>query len=192
MQDELFEWHFTIAGPPDTAFEGGRFHGRIVMPPDYPMKPPDVYLSTPNGARHRLPHTLHNSRSHSGLCGTGRFETNTKICLSYTSFHPEEWQPAWGVRTMLDALTGIFPVRHVAVIPQERHQTAICTHPELLDIPGASRSRVSTLTILLAFIALQLDQPGVGALTYSDEERKVLSTSTPASSCLSHVEPYCR
>lgn len=49
-QDELFEWHFTIAGPPDTAFEGGRFHGRIVMPPEYPMKPPDVYLSTPNGA----------------------------------------------------------------------------------------------------------------------------------------------
>lgn len=52
-QDELFEWHFTIAGPPGTAFEGGRFHGRIVMPPEYPMKPPDVYLSTPNGAQQR-------------------------------------------------------------------------------------------------------------------------------------------
>lgn len=59
-QDELFEWHFTIAGPPDTAFEGGRFHGRIVMPPDYPMKPPDVYLSTPNGAQ---PHARPRSRA---------------------------------------------------------------------------------------------------------------------------------
>ena len=88
LEDELFEWHFTIAGPPETAFEGGRFHGRMVFPPEYPMKPPDVYMLTPNG----------------------RFETNTKICLSYTSFHPEEWQPAWGVRTMLDALTGIFPL----------------------------------------------------------------------------------
>ncbi len=73
-------------------------------------------------------HTPQISVSQTGPCDTGRFETNTKICLSYTSFHPEEWQPAWGVRTMLDALTGIFPVRHVAVIPQERHQAAVCIH----------------------------------------------------------------
>ena len=66
-QDELFEWHFTIAGPPDTPFEGGRFHGRIVMPPDYPMKPPDVYLSTPNGARADKPHAL------SARCRVGRW-----------------------------------------------------------------------------------------------------------------------
>jgi hypothetical protein len=32
-----------------------------------------------------------------------------------------------------------------------------------------------TLTVSLAYTALKLDQPGVGALTYSDEERKVLS-----------------
>ena len=26
----------------------------------------------------------------------GRFELNTKVCLSITGFHPEYWQPAWG------------------------------------------------------------------------------------------------
>lgn len=76
---------------------------------------------------------------------------------------------------MLDALTGIFPVRHVAVTPQERQPTFICTHPDLLDILAALVPRVLTLNMSLACIVLQLDQPGVGALTYSDEERKVAS-----------------
>lgn len=51
LEDELFEWHFTITGPPGTSFEGGRYHGRIIMPPEYPMKPPDIYILTPNGVQ---------------------------------------------------------------------------------------------------------------------------------------------
>ena len=39
LEDELFEWHFTIAGPPETAFEGGRFHGRMVAPGDPELAP---------------------------------------------------------------------------------------------------------------------------------------------------------
>ena len=39
LDDELFEWHFTIAGPADTVYAGGRYHGRIVLPAEYPMKP---------------------------------------------------------------------------------------------------------------------------------------------------------
>lgn len=38
-EDNLFEWHFTIRGPPDSEFEGGRYHGRILLPPEYvPIK----------------------------------------------------------------------------------------------------------------------------------------------------------
>ena len=48
-QDNLFEWHFTILGPADTAFEGGRYHGRIVLPSDYPMKPPSILMLTVSG-----------------------------------------------------------------------------------------------------------------------------------------------
>ncbi|EFC49957.1 UBCc domain-containing protein [Naegleria gruberi] len=87
LEDNLFEWHFTIAGPKESAFEGGIYHGRIILPPEYPHKPPDIVLLTPSG----------------------RFEVNTKICLSLTSYHPESWTPQWGIRTVLIALQGFFP-----------------------------------------------------------------------------------
>ena len=65
-----------------TAFEGGIYHGRILLPVEYPFKPPNFMLLTPNG----------------------RFETLTKICLSITSYHAEHWQPSWSVRTALTAI----------------------------------------------------------------------------------------
>ena len=46
FQDNLFEWHFTIRGPGDSEFDGGVYHGRIVLPPEYPMKPPSIILLT--------------------------------------------------------------------------------------------------------------------------------------------------
>ena len=39
------------------------------FPPQYPFKPPSISLFTPNG----------------------RFQTNAKLCLSMTDFHPESW-----------------------------------------------------------------------------------------------------
>ncbi|KAI5753665.1 ubiquitin-conjugating enzyme E2 J1 [Diaphorina citri] len=87
LEDNLFEWHFTIRGPPDTEFEGGIYHGRIILPSEYPMKPPNIILLTPNG----------------------RFETNTKICLSISGHHPETWQPSWSIRTALLALIAFMP-----------------------------------------------------------------------------------
>ena len=46
IQDNLFEWHFTIRGPEGTEFEGGFYHGRIILPSEYPMKPPSIILMT--------------------------------------------------------------------------------------------------------------------------------------------------
>lgn len=51
LQDNLFEWHFSVRGPPDTEFDGGVYHGRIVLPPEYPMKPPSIILLTVRGRR---------------------------------------------------------------------------------------------------------------------------------------------
>ena len=42
----MFDWHFTLRGPRDTEFEGGIYHGRIVLPSDYPFKPPNIMLLT--------------------------------------------------------------------------------------------------------------------------------------------------
>eukprot|EP01054_Gregarina_sp_Poly1_P007943 Gregarina_sp_Poly_1__7942@NODE_453_length_8283_cov_172_211173_g76_i1_p3_GENE_NODE_453_length_8283_cov_172_211173_g76_i1NODE_453_length_8283_cov_172_211173_g76_i1_p3_ORF_typecomplete_len396_score35_49UQ_con/PF00179_26/7_2e23ProkE2_B/PF14461_6/0_00011_NODE_453_length_8283_cov_172_211173_g76_i147155902 len=85
--DEPYEWHFTVRGPTGTAFEGGVYHGRLVLPTTYPMTPPTLFFLTPNG----------------------RFEVHKKVCLSATNFHPESWQPAWGIRSILDALHAFFP-----------------------------------------------------------------------------------
>ena len=112
VQDNIFEWHFAVRGPPDSEFQvcgaycpiklmvavrccssisvclqGGIYHGRILLPPDYPFKPPSFMLLTPNG----------------------RFETGVKICLSISSHHPEHWQPSWSVRTALTALVAFLP-----------------------------------------------------------------------------------
>lgn len=82
LESNLFEWHFTIAGPPATPYSKGVYHGRIVLPPTYPLRPPSFRFLTPSG----------------------RFEVNREICLSISGHHEETWQPAWGIRTALWAL----------------------------------------------------------------------------------------
>lgn len=47
-----------------------RGQGRIILPPEYPLKPPNIVLLTLNG----------------------RFEVGTKICLSISAHHPESWR----------------------------------------------------------------------------------------------------
>ncbi|CEH17986.1 Non-canonical ubiquitin conjugating enzyme 1 [Ceraceosorus bombacis] len=79
LEDNLFEWHFTLRGAHGTEFEQGIYHGRIILPVEYPFRPPSVILLTPNG----------------------RWETGKKICLTFTGFHEECWAPAWGIRTAL-------------------------------------------------------------------------------------------
>lgn len=108
LSDNLFEWHFTVRGPAETEFDGGIYHGRIVLPPDYPMKPPNIIVLTPNG----------------------RFETGKKICLSISGHHPETWQPSWSIRTALLAIIGFMPTPSKGTIgsldypPEERKKLA--------------------------------------------------------------------
>eukprot|EP01060_Flectonema_neradi_P035339 TRINITY_DN647_c1_g3_i1.p1 TRINITY_DN647_c1_g3~~TRINITY_DN647_c1_g3_i1.p1 ORF type:complete len:274 (+),score=41.40 TRINITY_DN647_c1_g3_i1:49-822(+) len=82
-KDSDFIWMFTMKGPDDGCYKDGVYHGKLILPNNYPYAPPDVMLITPNG----------------------RFECSKKICLSeVTSYHPENWQPSWGVHTVLLAL----------------------------------------------------------------------------------------
>ncbi|CAI5966563.1 unnamed protein product [Closterium sp. NIES-64] len=89
LEEDIFEWQFAIHGPKDSEFEGGIYHGRITLPADYPFKPPSFMLLTPSG----------------------RFEVQTKICLSISNHHPEHWQPSWSVRTALVALIAFMPTK---------------------------------------------------------------------------------
>lgn len=46
LEDNIFEWHFTIRGPIGSEFEGGIYHGRIILSPEYPFKPPHIIFLT--------------------------------------------------------------------------------------------------------------------------------------------------
>lgn len=80
LPNNLLEWHYVIEGSPGTVYEGGVYHGKLVFPSKYPMEPPAIIMFTPNG----------------------RFTPNMKLCLSMSDFHPESWNPAWSVATILN------------------------------------------------------------------------------------------
>ncbi|XP_072558935.1 ubiquitin-conjugating enzyme E2 J1 isoform X3 [Paramormyrops kingsleyae] len=131
LEDNLFEWHFSVRGPPDSDFDGGVYHGRIVLPPEYPMKPPSIILLTPNG----------------------RFEVGKKICLSISGHHPETWQPSWSIRTALIAIIGFMPTKGEGAIgsldytPEERRALAKKSQDFCCDACGCTmRTALLSLT----------------------------------------------
>ncbi|KAJ1959818.1 Ubiquitin-conjugating enzyme E2 6 [Dipsacomyces acuminosporus] len=82
LESNILEWHYVLRGPPDTPYAGGEYHGKLKFPSDYPYKPPAIQMITPSG----------------------RFQTNTNICMSMSNFHPNTWNPAWSVATILNGM----------------------------------------------------------------------------------------
>jgi len=127
FEENIFEWHFVIRGPPDTDFEGGLYHGRILLPSEYPMKPPSFMMLTKNG----------------------RFETNTKICLSISDYHPEHWQPSWSMRTALTALVAFLPtpgkgaVGSIDMSSDVRKQLAALSRREIVEFGTEERKKLA-------------------------------------------------
>lgn len=82
LEHNLLEWRFVLQGPPDTIYEGGMYQGRLRFPDDFPFKPPSIFMITPSG----------------------RFETDRRLCLSISDFHPESWVPTWSVGTIINGV----------------------------------------------------------------------------------------
>jgi len=59
-ENNILEMHYVIEGSKGTSFEGGYYHGKLIFPKDYPLKPPSVMMITPSG----------------------RFQPNRRLCLS--------------------------------------------------------------------------------------------------------------
>ena len=78
LESNILEWHFVITGSQEPYLHG-KYHGILEFPPDFPMKPPSIRMLTPSG----------------------RFETNTRICMTMSDFHAESWNPAWTVQAIL-------------------------------------------------------------------------------------------
>lgn len=79
-ESDTLVWHYVIYDlPPDSPYYGGVFHGKLVFPREYPLKPPSIMMCTLSG----------------------RFEVNKRLCLSMSDYHPETWNPSWRVETIL-------------------------------------------------------------------------------------------
>lgn len=81
-ESNLLKWYFIIYDLKDTPYNGGIYFGKIVLPDEYPLKPPDFYFITPNG----------------------RFKTLTKICTTFSSFHQDTYTSTWNIMTMMEGL----------------------------------------------------------------------------------------
>ena len=79
LPSNILEWHYVVRGPDDSLYKGGLYQGKLVFPSEFPFKPPSIFMITPNG----------------------RFKTDTRLCLSISDYHPDTWNPAWSVSTIL-------------------------------------------------------------------------------------------
>lgn len=98
----ILQWHYIITGPPDTPYTGGTYHGLLKFPKDYPFKPPSIQMYTPSG----------------------RFQTNTRLCLSISDYHPESWNPSWSVGTILTGLISFMVGTEQSVGTTESSETS--------------------------------------------------------------------
>jgi len=92
VKGNLLEFHFSFTGMEGSAYEGGIYHGRIRLHPEYPRKAPSICVLTP----------------------TGRWEVGKDICLSASAHHQETWDPLWNMRTLVMGLRN-----HIVTQPRE-------------------------------------------------------------------------
>ena len=108
LGSNLFVWHFSILGLEGSSYADGIYHGRLILPPQYPASPPRVQVWTPSG----------------------RFVPLADICLSVSAFHPETWEPsAWNLRTIIESLrlhfiTPALEIGGMSKSPEERQEWA--------------------------------------------------------------------
>lgn len=77
---DILTWHYVVFDlPPESPYSGGQYHGKLIFPREYPLKPPSILMCTISG----------------------RFEINKRLCLSMSDYHPETWNPSWRVETIL-------------------------------------------------------------------------------------------
>ncbi|RNE98079.1 ubiquitin-conjugating enzyme E2 [Trypanosoma rangeli] len=83
--NSLFTWEAILRGPPDTPFEGGKYHLLLRVPQDYPMLPPRATFVT------KVFHPNVN------------FDTGA-VCLDILK---SRWSPAWTLNSVCRAILNL-------------------------------------------------------------------------------------
>lgn len=109
----MLTWYFMFKGSADTPYSGGQYMGTLTFLPTYPFSPPRVEMITPSG----------------------RFVTNTRLCLSISDYHPETWNPVWNIRMVILGLCSFMsdvadPVTVGSIVEREseRRRLALASH----------------------------------------------------------------
>lgn len=89
-ESNILNWYFIVYDLVDTPFENGVYFGKISLPREYPLKAPDFVFITPNG----------------------RFETNKKICTTFSAFHQETYTSTWNIMTMMEGMISFMTDRN--------------------------------------------------------------------------------
>ena len=87
LDNDYFNWHFTIKGAKNTEFEGGFYHGNLHLENNYPESQPNIQFFNPNG----------------------RFQPNTTLCLNI--LNNKSWKQEWTLINMLEALINYMPIQ---------------------------------------------------------------------------------
>jgi len=107
-QEDILKFYFMIKGDQTTDYNGGYYIGRIILPPNYPANPGNFYMLTPSG----------------------RFAVDSKICLTNSGYHRENWTPMWNIQNMVIGFISIFTsdetsgISHIRESPRERRKKA--------------------------------------------------------------------
>lgn len=86
--EDAYTWYYVVFGLKEPSeYDGGFYLGKVICPPEYPAKAPNIRILTENG----------------------RFRTTGEgICLSISNFHPESWNPAWKVSQIVVGLVSFW------------------------------------------------------------------------------------
>ena len=101
-------WYILIKGNDGSDYEGGEYIGKIMHDKEYPNKPPDYMMLTPNG----------------------RYSIDRKICLSNSGYHAGEWRTTWNIVTILIAFNSVWyddsesGISHIRDSPEKRRKFA--------------------------------------------------------------------
>lgn len=109
-KDDMLVWYFVFKGATKTPYEGGVYMGKLLFKPNYPFSAPEVRMLTPNG----------------------RMMLDQQLCLSISSMHPEQWNPAWGVRGVILGLMSFIA-----------DPTDPLTYGGIRDISASERARLA-------------------------------------------------
>ena len=101
-------FYFLLRGDDNSNYNNGFYLGKILLPKNYPNKPGDFMMLTPNG----------------------RFEINKKICLTNTGYHSNSWSVMWSIRNMIIGFYSIFiddntnGISHIKMSKEKRLELA--------------------------------------------------------------------